>query len=281
MANHLPTEKKTLILSLLVEGNSLRTISRVSGIARNTISKLLLEAGEKALDRLDREMVNLKISYLQVDEIWTFIGKKQKRLKPHEVDTELGDQYIFYGLDAQTKLVPAFRVGKRTGEVAESFMRELATRIVNRFQLTTDAFRAYVDAVDSVFGTEIDYAMLHKQYGEETNEDERRYSPAQITGITKKTITGEPKKRHISTSYVERQNLTMRMQMRRFTRLTNGFSKSLKYLEAAIALHFFHYNFMRIHESLRVTPAMEAGVSMHIWTWEEFLGLNHQRKEAA
>jgi hypothetical protein len=170
-------------------------------------------------------------------------------------------------------------VRKRTLGVARSFMADLATRIATRFQLTTDSLRAYVDAVDSIFGTDIDYAMLHKNYREEAKEDERRYSPAQIIGITKKIITGEPRRKHISTSYVERQNLTMRMQMRRFTRLTNGFSKSLRHLEAALALHFFHYNFMRIHETLRVTPAMEAGVSRHLCTWEDLLR-TAQRKTA-
>ncbi len=279
--NTLSVEQKAMILSLLSEGNSLRTISRVSGVARNTISKLLLESGEKARDLLDHEMVGLKVSYLQVDEIWTFVGKKQKQLKPYEVNTELGDQYVFVAMDAQTKLVPMFRVGKRTLGVARSFMADLATRIATRFQLTTDSLRAYVDAVDSIFGTDIDYAMLHKQYREDGKQDERRYSPAQIIGITKKIITGEPRRKHISTSYVERQNLTMRMQMRRFTRLTNAFSKKLRYLEAALALHFFHYNFMRIHETLRVTPAMEAGISKHLWSWQEFLGWGNVEKETA
>lgn len=246
--NTLSVQEKAFVLSLLTEGNSLRTISRVSGIARNTISKLLLDAGEQAREMLDREMVNLKVSLLQVDEIWTFVDKKQKRLRENEINTELGDQYVFVGLDANTKLIPAFRVGKRTGENAREFMSELSTRIVSRFQLTTDAFAAYTDAVDSVFGEDIDYGMLHKQYAEETREDRRRYSPAQIIGISKRIIRGTPRRKYISTSYVERQNLTMRMQLRRFTRLTNAFSKKLKYLEAALALHFWHYNFARIHE---------------------------------
>lgn len=187
--NSLSIEEKTLVLSLLVEGNSLRTISRVSGIARNTISKLLLEAGEKAYEILNR-MVNLKVSKLQVDEIWTFVGKKQKRLKPEEMNTELGDQYVFVAMDADTKLVPAFRVGKRTGRIAASFMMELATRIMTRFQLTTDSFPGYPNAVDRVFGDDIDFAMLHKQYREEGNEAERRYSPGYIIGVSKRIVTG-------------------------------------------------------------------------------------------
>jgi IS1 family transposase len=281
MANHLPLENKALVLSLLSEGNSLRTISRVSGIARNTISKLLLDGGEKARDMLDREMANLRVSQLQVDEIWTFVGKKQKMLREDELNTELGDQYVFVALDANTKLVPAFRVGKRTGELARSFMSELSARIVTRFQLTTDAFNGYAEAVDTVFGLDIDYAQLNKSYGEETREDRRKYCPAQIIGVSKRIMTGAPRRKYISTSYIERQNLTMRMQMRRFTRLTNAFSKKLKYLEAALALHFWYYNFMRIHETLRVTPAMEAGISKHLWTWQEFLAWGKEEKLAA
>jgi len=280
MANHLSTQEKALVLSLLTEGNSLRTISRVSGIARNTISKLLLDAGAQAREMLDREMVNLQVSRLQVDEIWTFVGKKQKRVREND-SPELGDQYVFVGLDADTKLIPAFRVGKRTGENARSFMSELATRINTRFQLTTDAFAAYTDAVDSVFGEDIDYGMLHKTYREETREDQRRYSPAQIIGISKRVVTGSPRRKYISTSYVERQNLTMRMQLRRFTRLTNAFSKTLKHLEAALALHFWAYNYVRLHETLRVTPAMEAKITRHLWTWEEFLGWEREEKKAA
>ncbi|MGA7160154.1 MAG: IS1 family transposase [Bacteroidota bacterium] len=278
--NTLPIEKKILILSLLAEGNSLRTISRVSGVARNTISSLLLDAGEKAGEIMNREMVNLKVSKLQVDEIWTFVGKKQKMLKPEEMNTDLGDQYVFVALDAETKLVPAFSVGKRTGEMAHSFMKELQQRIISRFQLTTDAFAPYFNAVDSVFGEDIDYGQIHKEYREDS-KGERRYSPGQIARVIIRPLIGNPKRKHISTSYIERQNLTMRMQMRRFTRLTNGFSRSLKHLEAALALHFFHYNWMRIHETLKVTPAMEAGISKHLTTWEDFLSWDNEQRIAA
>lgn len=279
--NRLSVEKQVLILSLLSEGNSIRSIVRVTGASKNTIKKLLREAGEKALEIHDREMVNLKVRNLQVDEIWTFVAKKQKQIKQHELDNlEIGDQYVFVALDADTKLIPTFRVGKRTGELASSFMMELATRIMTRFQLSTDAFPGYLDAVDRVFGEDIDYGQIHKQYGEEP-KGEKRYSPANIIRITKRAFLGMPVRKNISTSYVERQNLTMRMQMRRFTRLTNAFSKKLEYLEASIALHFFHYNFMRIHQTLRVTPAMEAGICKHLWTWEEFLGWNTQQQKAA
>jgi IS1 family transposase len=241
----------------------------------------LLEAGEKARQIMNREMKNLSVKNLQVDEIWTFIGKKQKQVKEGD-SPEYGDQYVFVALDADTKLVPTFRVGRRTTRMAASFMMELSTRIQTRFQLSTDAFPGYLDAVDRVFGEEIDYGQIHKQYSAEPGKDsEHRYSPANIIRVTKKIITGEPNRKNISTSYVERQNLTMRMQMRRFTRLTNAFSKSLRHLEAALAIHFYHYNFMRIHESLRITPAMQAGISKHLWTWEEFLRWNTQQKKAA
>ena len=259
----------------------MRSIVRITGASKNTIKNLLLEAGAKAQEIHDREMVNLKVGRLQVDEIWTFVAKKQKHLKPTEQeDTEIGDQYVFVALDADTKLVPAFRVGKRTAKLAVSFMMELHTRINTIFQLTTDAFLPYKDAVDRVFGEDVHYGQVHKVYGEES-QGEKRYSPAQIVRVIINPITGYPDRKHISTSYVERQNLTIRMQMRRFTRLTNAFSKKLKYLEAAIALHFFQYNFLRIHQTLRVTPAMEAGICKHLWTWEEFLGWNTKQKEAA
>ena len=278
--NVLPIEKKTLILSLLAEGNSLRTVSRVSGVARNIISSLLSNAGDKAREIMNRGMVNLKVSRLQVDEIWTFVGKKQKTLKPEEMNTELGDQYVFVALDADTKLVPAFSVGKRTGEMTHGFMKELQYRIISRFQLTTDSFKPYFNAVDSVFGEDVDYGQIHKEYRVDS-EGERRYSPDKIARVIIKPLIGNPKRKHISTSFIERQNLTMRMQMRRFTRLTNGFSKSLKHLEAALAVHFFHYNWMRVHETLRVTPAMEAGISKHLCTWEDFLQWDNTERIAA
>ncbi|MGA2624797.1 MAG: IS1 family transposase [Bacteroidota bacterium] len=279
--NKLSVEKQTLILSLLSEGNSIRSVARISGADRNTVTSLLVNAGERAQEILDREMTNLKLSNLQVDEIWTFVAKKQAMLtKEEKRNQELGDQYVFVALDADTKLIPAFRVGKRTGELARSFIVELQTRIMTRFQLSTDAFSGYSEAVDKVFGSDIDYGQIHKQYTDE-QRNEHRYSPGNIIRITKRVLLGEPIQKNISTSYVERQNLTMRMQMRRFTRLTNAFSKKLDNLKAALALYFFHYNFMRIHQTLRATPAMEAGISKHLWTWEEFLGFGAQQSQAA
>ncbi len=281
MANHLPLNKKTLVLSALVEGNSICSIVRITGVNKRTILRLLCEAGLRAQDILDTQMVGIESRYIQVDEIWTFVNKKQKQLTDEDRKSgEFGDQYVFVALDADTKLIPAFCVGKRSGRLATSFMTELRTRIATRFQLSTDSYSGYSVAVDRVFGTDVDYAQIHKHYGEDRRA-EKRYSPPQIIGITIRSFLGQPKPQHISTSYVERQNLTMRMQMRRFTRLTNAFSKKLENIRAALALHFFHYNFMRIHQSLRVTPAMEAGISKHIWTWGELLGVNGQAKEAA
>lgn len=280
MANHLPLDKKTLVLNSLIEGNSIRSTVRMTGVTKKTVMRLLVEAGGQAQEILDREMVNLKCRFVEVDEIWSFVAKKQKRCTEQEKREGLvGDQYVFVALDADTKLVPAFRVGKRNLPMSVSFMRELQTRISNRFQLTTDSFSPYTEAVDRVFGTDVDYAQIHKKYGEEIMQ-EKRYSPAQIIGIEIRPMTGSPIRKRISTSYVERQNLTMRMQMRRFTRLTNAFSKKFENLQAALALHFYHYNFMRIHQTLRVTPAMEAKITNRVWDWMDLLKVTQEKKAA-
>ena len=279
--NVLPIEKRSLILQALVEGNSMRSIVRLTGASKNTVKKLLLEAGTRAAEIHDREMINLTVGRVQVDEIWAYVGKKQKRLTDSEKRAaELGDQYTFVAMDARTKVVPVYRTGKRNKEVTLSFLGELRTRTNNTFQLSSDSFSAYQECVDRVFGNDVHYGQIHKEY-EEDNRGEKRYSPAKIKRVTIIPITGQPDVKHISTSYIERQNLTMRMQMRRFTRLTNAFSKKLVYLEAAVALHFFHYNFMRVHQTLRVTPAMEAGITKHVWGWNEFLGaISRDRKVA-
>lgn len=281
--NTLPVHKQILILSSLVEGNSIRSIERITGVHRDTIMRVLVSAGKKALEIHDSTMINLKSNLIQVDEIWTFVGKKQKQLtfteRYYENKSGYGDQFVFVGIDAQTKLVPAFKVGRRTTENAFSFMSELKTRIDTRFQLSTDSFKPYLNAVKYTFGNDIDYAQIHKIYGEEII-NEKRYSPARITGINIIPLIGKPEEKDISTSYIERQNLTMRMQMRRFTRLTNAFSKKLENLKHAVALHFFHYNFMRIHQTLRGTPCMVAGLTNTIWSWERFLGIEETRKIA-
>ena len=267
--NRLPIEKQILVATLLSEGNSIRAISRITGVHKCTISNLSVRLGEKAYEFLSLKMRNLKCNYIQVDEVWTFV-KKKKRNKLDDDKREVGDAWIWIALDAETKLVPYFTVGKRTTNRAYEVIKELKERIVTRFQLSTDSYTGYFNAVDEIFGETIDYAQLHKHYGD-TAEGTKRYSPANIIRVTKKIILGNPDLSKISTSYVERQNLTMRMSMRRLTRLTNAFSKKLYNLQCAVALHFFHYNFMRIHQSLRVTPAMEAGVTNHLYSWYDFL----------
>ena len=280
MAHYLPIEKKILILNSLVEGNSICSTVRMTGVHKLTILRLLCEAGERAQEILDREMVNLECKYIQVDEIWNFVFKKQKQCTEEEKRIgEVGDQYVFVAMDSETKIVPSFLIGKRSQHFALQMMKDLQYRIKNRFQLSTDSFKGYPGAVDEVFGDEIDFGMVHKEY-REGGKGEKRYSPAQIVRMIIKPITGNPKRRHISTSHIERQNLTMRMQMRRFTRLTNGFSKKLENLKAATALHFYHYNFMRIHSSLRVTPAMEAKVTKRLWEWEDLFNYGIEKKAA-
>jgi len=277
--NALSLEKKTLILSHLVEGLSVRSIERLTGVHRDTIIRLMISTGEIARDIMDSQFVGLDIKRLQVDELWGFIFKKQRHTNPED-PIEYGDAYTFVALDPDTKLIPAFRVGKRTRDMALSFMSELNTRIRTRFQLSTDSFPAYRDVVDTVFGDDIDYAQIHKSYAQEVSKGESRYSPACIVSIDIIPITGNPNRRHISTSLVERQNLTIRMNMRRLTRLTNAFSKTFKSLESALSIHFFYYNFMRVHQSLRVTPTMEAKISNHIWTWNELLNYKQLKQVA-
>jgi len=278
--NRLNTSKQALVLAHLVEGLSVRSIERLTGVHRDTIIRLMVSTGEMASDVLDTQMMGLEIKRLQVDEIWTYVFKKQ-RLVTSLDPREFGDQYVFVALDPDTKLIPLFRVGKRTALNAQSFMLDLRARISTQFQLTTDAFKPYRDAVDYAFGTEIDYAQIHKSYSsEDVPKGEHRYSPGCIVGINIIPMTGNPDRKHISTSLVERQNLTIRMQMRRFTRLTNAFSKKLESLQAALAIHFFYYNFMRVHQTLRVTPAMQADITRHIWTWEELLNHCQQSKAA-
>lgn len=278
--NRLSYEKQTAVLNLLVEGVSIRSIERVTGVNRNTTMSLLVKAGEIAREIQDSYLVNLKSKFIQVDEIWTYCAKKQRRLKEEEKDSlELGDQYVFVAEDSETKLVPSFFVGKRNYPMCYTIMNDLKYRIPSKFQLTTDAFAPYFNAVDRVFGIDVDYGQIHKIY-EEENKGEKRYSPAKIKEVIIRELIGNPVRSKISTSYIERQNLTMRMQMRRFTRLTNGYSKKLKNLEAAVSLHFYHYNFCRIHSSLRVTPAMEAKVTNRLWNWNDLLNYSTQLKAA-
>lgn len=273
--NALPLAKRVQILSCLVEGNSIRSTSRITGASKNTILKLLVDVGTACAEYQDKVIRNLNCKRVQCDEIWSFCYCKEKNVpEEHKGELGQGDVYTWTALDADTKLIISFLVGKRDGYYAKLFIDDLASRIDNRIQLTTDGHKAYIEAVEGAFASEIDYAMLIKLYGNAPElQDQRRYSPAECSGINTKVISGKPDAAHISTSYVERQNLTMRMSMRRFTRLTNAFSKKIENHECAIALHFMHYNFARIHKSLRLTPAMEAGLSDHVWTLEEIANL--------
>jgi len=273
--NQLSTEERTRIVSALVEGNSMRSISRMTGASRNTIDKLLCDLGRACSEYQDKAFRNLKCRRIQCDEIWSFIGAKEKNCTADQRAKGCGDVWTWVALDADTKLVPCWFIGPRHSTAGYHFFCDLKQRLANRVQLTTDGHKAYLIAVDQTFGTEIDYAMLHKIYGNAPATLETRYSPAVCMGARKAVINGEPVHEHISTSYVERQNLTMRMSMRRFTRLTNGHSKKLENHEHAVAIHYMYYNFCRIHQSLRVTPAMESGISDHVWNLDELINLIH------
>lgn len=273
--NRLPIEKRAQILGLLVEGMSMRAVSRVVGCSINTVTKLLEELGFACNMFQSEHLRNLPCKRIQVDEIWAFCYSKEKNVAPmHKGLLGHGDVWTYTAIDADTKLIVSYMVGKRDADYALAFMEDIYGRLANRVQLTTDGHQPYLRAVPDAFGTDVDYAMLVKHYGApDGRSDERRYSPAQLLAIDQRAIQGSPDMAQVSTSYVERQNLTMRMSMRRFTRLTNGFSKKVENLEHAVSLHFMHYNFARIHKTLRVTPAMEAGVSDHVWTLEEIVAL--------
>ena len=271
--NRLDIKKQAQIISALVEGNSIRATCRMTGAAKGTVLKLLADVGQACAEYQDKTLKNLPCKRVQCDEIWSFCYAKDKNV-PEDKQGEFGygDVWTFTALCADSKVVPTWRIGRRDLETATEFMQDLAGRMKNRIQLTTDGHRVYLDAVDNAFGSEVDFSQLIKLYGNEV-EREVRYSPAQCTGTRKVRITGKPDPNYVSTSYVERQNLTMRMTMRRFTRLTNAFSKKAENLAHAIALHFMNYNFCRIHQTLRVTPAMAAGVTDKLWEIEDILKL--------
>jgi len=272
--NRLTPEKRAQVVAALVEGNSIRATVRMTGVAKNTISKLLLELGAVCSEYLNRVLVNLSSKRIQCDEIWSFCYAKQKNVTPKIAEARIaGDVWTWVAIDAESKLVCSWLVGRRDPGCATEFMQDLAGRLRNRVQLTTDGLKCYLTAVADGFGSDIDYAMLVKVYGNDAAEGEKRYSPAICCGCQKKKKIGRPDPEHISTSYVERQNLTMRMQMRRFTRLTNGFSKKIENHIAALALHYMHYNFVRIHQTLRVTPAMAAGITGRLWSIQDIVSL--------
>ncbi len=268
--NTLSKEERIRVVAALVEGNSIRSTSRMTGVARNTVTKLLVDLGSACMKYHDEHVRNVRVRRLQCDEIWAYVGAKARNVTPAKRETGWGDVWTWVGIDADTKLVVSYLVGGRGADWAMDFMKDCAERVVGRLQITTDGHKAYLNAVEEAFGMDVDYAQLQKIYGASL-ETETRYSPATCIGCDMKVVSGNPDPKHVSTSYVERQNLTMRMHMRRFTRLTNGFSKKLDSHGYAVALHFMYCNFVRIHGTLRVSPALEAGLTDHVWSLEEMI----------
>lgn len=273
MANVLKTDKQAAVVSALAEGMSIRSVERMTGVHRDTIMRLGVKVGNACTGLMDRTMRDLPSKKLQLDEIWGFVGKKQKSVSVHD-SLDMGDAYTFVALDADSKVVPCFRVGKRNGATAVAFVEDLASRLRNRVLLSTDGLNAYIDAVERGFGSNVDYGQIVKSYSA-TEMQERRYSPPKIVDVSKAAIIGNPDMGSISTSYVESQNLTMRMHCRRLTRLTNAFSKKLDNFKAAIGLHFGYYNFVKIHKTLRTTPAMAAGVMPSQWSVADLVEMAH------
>ena len=279
--NKLPIEKRVQIINLLVEGSSLRAASRIADCSINTVTKLLVDVG-RACERFHDEKVRgIKAAKIQADEIWSFVYSKQKNV-PDGMENEAGDIWTWTAIDSDSKLIVSWYVGDRTAFTANLFMQDVANRLANKVQLTTDGHSAYLSAVDNAFENDIDFAQLVKIYGsseKNQNNTEKKYSPAKCKGAKKIVITGNPDPTYISTSHVERQNLTMRMHMRRFTRLTNAFSKKIENHCLAIALHFVYYNFVKIHKTLRVPPAMEAGLIKRLMTIEDIVRLTDKKKK--
>ena len=273
--NRLNPAKRAQILGLLVEGMSMRATSRLADVSINTVTKLLIEVGMAASDYQDRAFKKLPCKRIQVDEIWAFVGKKNRNATEAQKIEGLGDVWTWTAICADTKLIPSWYVGSRDAKDASIFMRDLAGRLASRVQLTSDGYKIYLAAVEAAYPDwAVDYAMLVKHYGAAPDgPSQRRYSPAECTGATREVVSGTPDKKHISTSYAERSNLTLRMGCRRFTRLTNAFSKKIENHTHAVAMHMMFYNFGRIHKTLRVTPAMQAGVSDHVWSLEEIAAL--------
>jgi IS1 family transposase len=273
--NRLSREQQAKVIATLVEGNSIRAACRITDTAKGTVSRLLAEIGAACKEYQDKALKNLPCKSIQCDEIWSFCYAKEKNV-PIEKQGQFGygDIWTFVAIDAETKLVPSWMIGLRNAGYAYGFLKDLQSRLASRTQLTTDGHRMYLEAVSGVFGADIDYAMLVKMYGYDP-AGEARYSPAKCIGTDKLVIEGNPDMKQVSTSYIERQNLTMRMNMRRFTRLTNGFSKKIENLEYAVALHYMYYNFCRVHKSLANpyprTPAMAAGITDHVWSIQEIV----------
>jgi IS1 family transposase len=274
--NKLNQAKQIQVVSALVEGNSVRATVRMTGVAKNTIAKLLVELGAACSDYMDKTLTNLKCERVQCDEIWSFVAAKERNVsaKLRESNPGAGDCWTWVAMDADSKLVCSWQVGRRDWTTASQFVADLRSRLANRVQLTTDGNRLYLGAIYTHFDVDVDYAVLMKLYGGSSGKTaEVRYSLAECVGCEKKPKIGNPDEKHISTSYVERQNLTMRMSIRRFTRLTNAFSKKIENHVASLAIHYMHYNFCRIHQTLRVTPAMASGVTDHVWELSELVSV--------
>lgn len=272
--NKLTQAKRVQVIAALVEGNSIRATCRMTGVAKGTVLKLLVDLGSACAAYQDRTLRNLPCKRVQCDEIWSFCYAKEKNV-PEEMKGNLGfgDVWTWTAIDADTKLIVSYLVGGRTADYAKKFIADLASRLANRVQLTSDGNTTYLAAVERSFGIDIDYAMLDKIYNAPPNKGTTRYSPAECCGTRKIKVKGNPDMKEVSTSFVERQNLTMRMSMRRMTRLTNAFSKKIENQAHAVALHFMHYNFCRIHQTLRITPAMESGIAQHVWSLKELANL--------
>ncbi len=272
--NKLPVSKRVQILSMLCEGSSMRSISRLVDVSINTVAKTLVDAGTACAAFHDAKVHGVKAKRVQVDEIWSFTYAKQKNVPTAKAAPDgAGDTWTWTALDADSKLIVGWFVGGRDGDCANEFMKDVAARLTGRVQLTSDGHKAYLEAVEGAFGADVDYAQLVKMYGNSSESMKGRYSPAECTGIKKTVIEGEPDAKHISTSYVERQNLTMRMHMRRFTRLTNGFSKKFQSHVHMVALYTVFYNFTKIHKTLRVTPAMAAGITDKLMQMEDIVAM--------
>tara|TARA_R110002096_G_scaffold32360_1_gene94116 strand:+ start:1671 stop:2567 length:897 start_codon:yes stop_codon:yes gene_type:complete len=279
----LDTKTRALIIRLLVEGNSIRATCRIADVSKNTVNKLLIDAGKACSKYHDEHVRNVKASVIQCDEIWSFTYAKAKNVSAAKAAPEgAGDTWTWTALDSESKLIVSYMVGGRDSEYAIGFMDDLRSRLVNRVQLTTDGHKAYLEAVEGAFGGDVDYAQLIKIYGGATGQQghEKKYSPAECTGTRKRRVEGEPDKALVSTSHVERQNLTMRMHMRRFTRLTNAFSKKIENHAYAVALHFMYYNFVRVHQTLKVTPAMQAGLTDRLLDISDLVALVDANEEA-
>ncbi len=277
MPNNLPFDKQVSVISMLTEGASIRGIERMTGVNRNTIMSLGSRVGQACAAYMDERLRGLNCQRIEVDELWAFVGKKHAQLRPGDYQKGFGDAYTFVALDADTKLVPAFLVGRRDAITAQVFMQDLSERLTRRVQLSTDGFNAYENAVELAFGAEIDYGMIVKTYSGPVEEGPRKYSAPEVVSVTKLPMKGRPDEGKISTSYVEKQNHTVRMHCRRLSRLTNAYSKKLENFEAAVALHFAYYNLVKFHGTIRCTPAMAAGVERSPLTVKDLVFFSYQQ----